>query len=163
MSLTNPEKKMSKSDPNPKSRILLTDSQEDIRKKVNAALTDSLEGGTFDFARRPGWSNLVQLLYCLEPLTDTGVAQGASPEMQDKPTTLEDLSAELAKHSKRALKEKVANAIESVFAPMREVYLESMNTAGGLRKLDEASATGAEKARLSAEKTMTAIKEAIGL
>jgi tryptophanyl-tRNA synthetase len=157
MSLTSPEKKMSKSDPNPKSRVLLTDSQEDIKRKVNAALTDSLESGTFDFAGRPGWSNLVQLLYCLEPLADT-----ISAGPQDSNTSLDGLSAEMAKYSKKALKERVADAIEREFAPVRELYLESMNTASGLRKLDEASAVGAAKARLSAEKTMTIVKEAIG-
>ena len=44
MSFSKPSSKMSKSDQNPKSRILLTDSEEAIRGKIKSAVTDSVEG-----------------------------------------------------------------------------------------------------------------------
>jgi tryptophanyl-tRNA synthetase len=147
MSLTAPEKKMSKSDPNPKSRILVTDSASDIKKKVNAALTDSIDSGEFDFDARPGWSNLVQLLYYLEP-------QGCS---------IEEMSAEMAKLSKRVLKERLAAAIDRELAPVRERYLEYMNTGYGDRTLHEVAQEGAAKATASAEATMKTVREAVGL
>ena len=40
MSLVDPEKKMSKSDQNNKSRINLSDRMEDIEKKIKKAVTD---------------------------------------------------------------------------------------------------------------------------
>lgn len=55
MSLTDPGKKMSKSPPNPKSRILITDSREEIFKKINGSLTDCEDGITYDPATRPGF------------------------------------------------------------------------------------------------------------
>lgn len=39
-SLRDPTKKMSKSDQDPKSRINLTDSPDEIRKKIKKAITD---------------------------------------------------------------------------------------------------------------------------
>ncbi|KAK3673577.1 Tryptophan--tRNA ligase, mitochondrial [Recurvomyces mirabilis] len=54
MSLTHPVSKMSKSHPNPKSRILLTDSDELIQSKIKSAVTDSIEGVTYEQDRRPG-------------------------------------------------------------------------------------------------------------
>merc|ERR1711939_99457 len=63
MSLTDPVKKMSKSDPNPKSRILLTDSNEVIRSKIKSAMTDSFDGISYEPERRPGVSNLLDIYY----------------------------------------------------------------------------------------------------
>ena len=46
--MTEPTKKMSKSDPKPKSRIMITDSKEQIHAKLKTALTDSIEGVSYD-------------------------------------------------------------------------------------------------------------------
>ena len=61
MSLQDPTTKMSKSDPNEKSRILLGDSPEAILKKVKSAVTDSDRYVSYDWEEKPGVSNLLEL------------------------------------------------------------------------------------------------------
>ncbi len=68
--LVNPEKKMSKSSPNEKAKILLSDDPEVAAKKIMSATTDSLGRVQFDMFNQPGVSNLLQILALLrdEPL-----------------------------------------------------------------------------------------------
>lgn len=60
-SLTNPEKKMSKSDENPKSYILMLDDEKTITKKFKSATTDSVGKVNFDPENQPGVSNLLTI------------------------------------------------------------------------------------------------------
>ncbi|KIP07498.1 hypothetical protein PHLGIDRAFT_19165 [Phlebiopsis gigantea 11061_1 CR5-6] len=62
LSLKDPTSKMSKSSPDISSRILLTDSEKEIRTKIRSAVTDSITGVTYDPATRPGTSNLLSIL-----------------------------------------------------------------------------------------------------
>ena len=64
-SLTNPEKKMSKSSTDQKSKINIADTPAQARKKIMAATTDSLGVINFDWQRQPGITNLLQLLAIL--------------------------------------------------------------------------------------------------
>lgn len=64
-SLTNPEKKMSKSSTDQKSKINLADTPAQARKKIMAATTDSLGVINFDWQGQPGITNLLQLLAIL--------------------------------------------------------------------------------------------------
>ena len=64
-SLTNPEKKMSKSSTDQKSKINLADTPAQARKKIMAATTDSLGVINFDWQRQPAITNLLQLLAIL--------------------------------------------------------------------------------------------------
>lgn len=64
-SLTNPEKKMSKSSNDQKSKINLADTPAQAHKKIMAATTDSLGVINFDWQRQPGITNLLQLLAIL--------------------------------------------------------------------------------------------------
>lgn len=64
-SLTNPEKKMSKSSTDQKSKINLADTPAQARKKIMAATTDSCGVINFDWQRQPGITNLLQLLAIL--------------------------------------------------------------------------------------------------
>ena len=64
-SLTNPEKKMSKSSPDEKSKINLNDTPAAARKKIMSATTDSVGCVNFDWATQPGVTNLLQLLAIL--------------------------------------------------------------------------------------------------
>lgn len=64
-SLTNPEKKMSKSSDDEKSKILLTDSPDAVAKKIMSATTDSVGSISFDWDRQPGIASLLQILALL--------------------------------------------------------------------------------------------------
>lgn len=61
-SLTNPEKKMSKSSQDQKSKINLSDDSTVARKKIMGATTDSLQSVAWDWENQPGVTNLMQLL-----------------------------------------------------------------------------------------------------
>ncbi|SCU93040.1 LAMI_0E13014g1_1 [Lachancea mirantina] len=63
LALNNPDKKMSKSDPNQNSVIYLNDTPKIISAKIKQALTDSISHKFyFDPVNRPGVSNLINIL-----------------------------------------------------------------------------------------------------
>ncbi|NLI21874.1 MAG: tryptophan--tRNA ligase [Clostridiales bacterium] len=64
MSLQEPTRKMSKSDPE-ETYISLLDKPEDIRRKVRRAVTDSDGDIRFDFDNKPGVSNLLSIIAAL--------------------------------------------------------------------------------------------------
>lgn len=146
MSLTEPIKKMSKSDVNPKSRILITDSRDEIQKKVKTALTDSIEGVSYDRANRPGVSNLVDLIYHFSD------SAAASPE---------ELAKDLTGLSMRALKEKATATLDDGIRDTRERYEELMG--GDEEVLVVNAKDGARRAEEIAEGTMGRIRSAMGL
>lgn len=150
MSLTDPTKKMSKSDANAASRVLITDAPGDIRKKVMRAVTDSQSGFvSYDPVARPGVSNLLEILAILES------GQGVR--------TPEEVAGDFAgsQHPLKALKERTADAVVAELRDVRERYLELLGDGDG-KGLDEIEARGAEKARASADATMKLVKEAVG-
>lgn len=59
--LQNPEKKMSKSTPSENSKIMLSDTPEQVKKKIMSATTDSVGKIQFDMFNQPGISNLLQI------------------------------------------------------------------------------------------------------
>lgn len=63
--LSDPSKKMSKSDETGKGVIFLTDSPDAARKKIMSATTDSLENIEYDLENQPGISNLLDILTLL--------------------------------------------------------------------------------------------------
>jgi tryptophanyl-tRNA synthetase len=147
MSLSDPNSKMSKSDANEKSRIMLTDSDETIRAKIKAAVTDSETSTiTYEPERRPGLSNLIDILYHCQHYTEVD-GQAA-------------LAGELKSTSFKALKEKVADAVETLLRPIREQYQDIRSNE---QVLDDVAAEGAEKAGKSSDATLSKVKTAIGL
>lgn len=62
-SLTEPTKKMSKSDENPKSCIFILDTPAQITKKIKSATTDSIGIINYDPTNQPGVANLL-VIYC---------------------------------------------------------------------------------------------------
>jgi len=68
-SLRNASAKMSKSDRDPLSRILLTDSPDSIREKLRKAVTDFTPNITYDITERPGISNLIDILCAFTGMT----------------------------------------------------------------------------------------------
>lgn len=144
--MKDPTKKMSKSDPNPKSRVLITDSKAEIHGKLRSALTDSIEGVTYDREKRPGVSNLIDLMYHFEK---TGAA---SPE---------ELAIDLKNLSMRALKERVANSIDQGISDIRGRYEELMG--GDQKVLVQHAEDGARRAEEIAEETMKRVRGAMGI
>lgn len=72
-SLRNPEKKMSKSVSDPSGTIMLSDNPAEAAKKIMRAETDSFGEIQFNFADRPGISNLLQILALLSGRRQTEV------------------------------------------------------------------------------------------
>lgn len=146
MSLTEPTQKMSKSASNPKSRILISDSKEEIHAKIKAALTDSIEGITYDREARPGVTNLVDLLYHF----DTSAA--ASPE---------ELATQIQHLSMRAFKEKVADTVNDGIRDVRERYEELMGAQESILQVHLDN--GTSKATEKAAQTMATVFATLGL
>ncbi|KAK4957352.1 Tryptophan--tRNA ligase, mitochondrial [Elasticomyces elasticus] len=146
MSLTDPLAKMSKSHPNSKSRILLTDSEEAIRNKLKAAVTDSIDGITYDPERRPGVSNLIDILYHADPRSNH----------HDQAELVKDLQG----LSMRYLKDRVADAVNAAINDIRARYEDLVHDESYLQDVAE---QGARKANESAAATLRDVKGAVGL
>ena len=146
MSLTDPTAKMSKSHPNPKSRIFLTDPEDVIRNKIKAAVTDSHGNVSYDPERRPGVSNLLDILF---HCSDGSIYADQS-----------ELAQDLSALGMRAFKERIADGVEATVRPIRERYEELVQSQ---QILDDAAIEGAVKARESAASTMEKVKRAVGL
>ncbi|EGF99913.1 uncharacterized protein MELLADRAFT_40031 [Melampsora larici-populina 98AG31] len=69
LSLRNPEMKMSKSHPSPTSQILITDTPDMIKSKIQSAVTDSISQINYDPIKRPGVSNLLDIYAGLSDLS----------------------------------------------------------------------------------------------
>lgn len=148
MSLQTPTSKMSKSDTDPRSRILLTDSAEEIWKKIMAAKTDSTNAVSYDRAGRPGVSNLLELWASFD-------GQRRGPE-----TLAEVLAGQKA--SLKDLKTSVADVLVEEIPAIGARYREFLGKDGG-RYLDEVEHEGARIARQNADETMDIVKRAVGL
>ncbi|XP_046436104.1 tryptophan--tRNA ligase, mitochondrial isoform X1 [Neodiprion fabricii] len=76
-SLRDPTKKMSKSDPDPKSRLQLTDEPKVLLNKVKKAITDFTSEVTFALDERPGVSNLITIHSLLSGKTHDEICREA--------------------------------------------------------------------------------------
>ncbi|MED0657229.1 tryptophan--tRNA ligase [Anoxybacillus ayderensis] len=141
MSLTDPTKKMSKSDPNQKSYITLLDDAKTIEKKVKSAVTDSEGIIRYDKENKPGVSNLLTIYSILanEPI--------------------EQLEERYAGKGYGEFKADVAQIIIDALTPIQEKYYELMESS----KLDDILDEGAEKANRVASKMLKKMENAIGL
>lgn len=81
--LRNPTKKMSKSEPDPKSRIQLSDTSEAILDKVKKAVTDFTSEVYYDAENRPGVSNLMVIHSMLTGLSMEEISQDANSKKLD--------------------------------------------------------------------------------
>ncbi|KAM7199106.1 hypothetical protein V8F20_005924 [Naviculisporaceae sp. PSN 640] len=162
MSLRDPQKKMSKSDADASSRILLTDTPEETTLKIKRAVTDTIPGITFSPDQRPGVSNLISLLAHFDP-------QGRTPE-----ELVTFLNSELRNSNNgtvneatamKMLKENLAKAVNEELGEVRERYAQIMSRTerDGGAYLREVVEHGGEKARQSAEETMKIVREAVEL
>ncbi|KAI9226348.1 MAG: hypothetical protein DHS80DRAFT_32815 [Piptocephalis tieghemiana] len=143
MSLRDPGKKMSKSDKNAGASILLTDDETTISRKIRRAMTDSIQGITFDPMGRPGIANLLQIL--------AGVTG----------STVEEVVRECASLTTGEFKTRVSDATIACLRPIRLEY-ERMEREGDIW-LDQVLKSGADKAGCQAQQTLRKVKDAIGL
>lgn len=146
MSLKEPRLKMSKSHTDPRSRILISDTSEEIRMKIKFGLTDSICGITYDTETRPGVSNILQIMSHLS-------------ENYQSP---EDLANECRNMSMQEFKERASNLVVDHIGPIQHRYsmlIKSENSS----YLEHLAKTGAERARDNAISTLSFVRKSIGL
>ena len=141
-SLRQPDKKMSKSDENEKSRIEILDSAEDIVKKIRKAVTDCTSAVTFDPEKRPGVSNLLLL---------DSLVSGKD---------IEKIVEESSRLDTSQYKTQVADRVIEYLKPIRNKTLEWKKDPSEINRI---LLLGQEKAVQRAENTMKQVYELIGL
>jgi tryptophanyl-tRNA synthetase len=140
MDLADPAGKMGKSSTSESGLIYLLDRPDTIRRKIARAVTDGAGDVTYDPYRKPGVSNLLEILAACE---------------RDQP----DVAA-LRLDSYSELKEAVTQAIVDTVAPIQARYADLV---GDARFLDEVRRDGADRVRERAADTIYRAKQAIGL
>lgn len=142
MSLADPAKKMSKSDPSHYGTIFLTDSDEEIRKKIKRAVTDTDAEVRFDEETKPAISNLLTIYHHM-----TG-------------ESLDALEARYMGRGYGALKEELAEAVIAHLSPIRTRLGESLEDPSSIHDILDA---GREEARKAASAKLCLVKERVGL
>lgn len=140
MSLQEPEKKMSKSDPNPNAFIRIVDDPDTIRRKVRRAVTDS-EGIITDNPERAGVYNLLSIY---SACTGTSIA---------------DAVALFEGKGYGVLKDAVADAVIATLSPIQNEYNRLLREKA---YLTEQIALGTDKARATAIKTVRKVYHKLG-
>ncbi len=140
MSLQDPTSKMSKSDPDEGSRILILDDPDTIRRRLKRAVTDSGRDIRYDWKEKPGVSNLIEILSLF-----TGMP---IPRIEE----------EYGEAGYGTFKEVVAEAVITGLAPIRNTY----------QALDDAEVAlvmqrGAAEAGARAEVFQQRVRRLVGL
>ncbi|GAJ42582.1 tryptophanyl-tRNA synthetase [Parageobacillus thermoglucosidasius NBRC 107763] len=141
MSLADPTKKMSKSDPNKKSFITLLDDAKAVEKKIKSAVTDSEGVIRYDKENKPGISNLLNIYSILAN------------------KTIEELEQEYAGKGYGVFKADLAQVIIDTLTPIQEKYYHLLESS----TLDEVLDKGAEKANKVATEMLEKMEQAMGL
>ncbi len=142
MSLSDPKKKMSKSDPDEKSRISLFDSPKEIEKKIKSAVTDTQKTIKYDKEKKPGISNL---------LTIYSVFSGEKMEKVEK---------EMKGKSYKALKDAVSEITIASLEPFRRKREEFFSRDV---YIEEILKQGEKRARTLAEAKMGEVRKKMGI
>lgn len=141
MSLMEPEKKMSKSDENPNAYISILDDADTIIKKFKRAVTDSDGEIRYDKAAKPGLANLLDIYAtCTNCSIDEAVK-----------------NFEGKGYGK--VKQGVADAVVSVLEPVQMRYKQIL---GDKAYCSEVITNGAQKAAITARKTLSKVYRKIG-
>ena len=141
-SLREPTKKMSKSDPDPKSCLMITDTPDAIIEKLKKSITDFTSEVTYEPERRLGVTNL---------LTIHSLITG---------TTTEQICNDVKGLNTGQYKLVVADAIIAHMNPIRVKIEDYLKNPDYLTKILQ---DGNNKARVVAEKTMEEVKQKVGL
>lgn len=142
-SLRDPSSKMSKSDADGAGALFISDSRDQLAKKIKRAVTDARAlpelGEGFDRTERPGAANLVEI--CARGL---GIEEG-------------EVLGRLAGQGHAALKEMAIEAVDGMLAPIRErLEQTSAEQAKSIARLSAA------EAREIASKTLARVLAALG-
>ncbi len=140
MSLQNPESKMSKSDSNENSYILLLDSSDAIRRKIKRAVTDTIGVVAYN-DNQLGIKNL---------LTIYSIFSGKD---------MTDIVEQYKGQGYGTFKEELAEVIIAGLTPIQERYNEIRNDKNYLEKV---YTEGAIKAQYEAEKTLRKVYKKVG-
>lgn len=140
MSLSEPEKKMSKSSENENSYILVMDPPEVIMRKFKRAVTDS-EGGIYRSPEKPGVSNLIEIY---------AAVTGESPEKVEESFSGQGYGA---------FKPAVGEAVVEALRPIREETERLLKDKASLETLYR---QGAEKAAAMAARTLRKVHKKVG-
>src|SRR5438132_7750289 len=141
MALDDPTKKMSKSDPNPNSRINLLDDHGTIKQKIARATTDSLRLITFD----PGRPGIYNLLTIYQALTEQ---------------SQQEIEAEFAGKGYGDFKAALTERLVATLVPIQERYRELMSD---LPTLESILRQSADEIRPIAEATLQHVKDVVGV
>jgi tryptophanyl-tRNA synthetase len=139
MSLKDPLKKMSKSDPD--GCLFLDDTPEAVQKKIARAVTDSDATIAYDVERKPGLSNLLEIYAALTGMEPAAVAKKFSGE------------------SYSVLKGALTEVVIKHFAPFRTAKKKLLAKPATIRKI---LADGSRKAGAVAAKKMIEVKKKVG-
>ncbi len=134
-------KKMSKSEPNPNSRINLLDDPKTIQQKIARATTDSQRLIAFD-PERPGITNLLTIYQTL-----TGQSE-------------QEIEQEFAGKGYGDFKAALTECLVEALTPIQQRYNELLSD---LPTLEGILKQGADEVRPTAEATLQHVKQVIGL
>ncbi|KON89429.1 tryptophanyl-tRNA synthetase [Sporosarcina globispora] len=141
MSLQDPLKKMSKSDPNKKAFISLLDDPKQIEKKIKSAVTDSEGIVKYDKENKPGVSNLLSIYSILS----------------GKP--VEEIERDYEGKGYGDFKAGLSDVVIGAIKPIQDKYYALMES----EELDLVLDQGAEKANKVAFKMFKKMENAMGL
>jgi tryptophanyl-tRNA synthetase len=140
MSLQDPTAKMSKSDADPTSRVLVLDDPDTIRSRLKRAVTDSGRDVLLDWENKPGVSNLIEILSLF--------SGRSAAEIQD----------EYGDSGYARFKEDVAEAAVEGLAPIQRRFRDLSDA-----EVDRIMADGARRARERAEPFQQSVRRRVGL
>jgi tryptophanyl-tRNA synthetase len=140
MSLKNPTKKMSKSQPD--GCLFLDDTPEEIKRKLARAVTDSGSAVTYEPHKKPGLANLIEMYAALSHMEPAMVAR------------------EFAGEKYAVLKTRLAELVAAHFEDFRKKKKALLAEPAKLAKI---LADGSARAAHVAEKKMAEVKERVGL
>lgn len=139
MSLTDPTRKMAKSDEDPDGALMLSDSADELRRKIKKAVTDSGNEVKENWNEKPGITNL---LYLFSQIAGKSVSE---------------LEKEFDGKSYVEFKESLAEAMVDFLSPPQKKFAE-LDEEDIMKILSE----GAFKASEIAQKTLRDVKEKMG-
>ncbi len=140
-SLTEPTKKMEKSNPNPKSYILLLDDLAQVKNKIKSAVTDSDGIIKYDVEHKPGISNLLTIYASLTN------------------RSIDDIVEQYKDSNYQTFKLDLAEVVVDTLRPIQERYNEIIKSSA----LDEALDKGRDAASYIARRKLSKVYKRLGL